>query len=251
MQKQGGKQDVFKPLSSLSDVVAHRTELLTKYQNKAWAERYRRLVNQVMQAEASVMPGSEALAVAVARNFAKLMSYKDEYEVARLHTSPEFLARLRETFEDGANFRYNLAPPLFSKRDPVTGNLVKREFGPWVLTVFKVLAKMKGLRGTVMDVFGYTSERKMERRLIDAYEEEIGRLIAGLNRDNHRVAVAIAELPAQIRGYGHVKEANVEKVAGLLKPLREQFENPSIQPSAKKKVIPVRVAATVEERATL
>lgn len=249
LQKHGGKQENIKPLTSLPEIVAHRSELLTNYQSAAWAQRYRRLVSQVAHAEASVMPGSDALAVAVARSFAKLMSYKDEYEVARLHASEAFQAHLREAFEDGANYRYNLAPPLLAKRDPVTGNLVKREFGPWVLSVFKVLAKMKGLRGTALDIFGYTAERKMERRLIDAYEVEMGRLIKELNSDNHRIAVEIAELPMQIRGYGHVKEANVEKVAGLLKSLREQFANPQARSSATKKVIPVRAVAVAKDAA--
>lgn len=248
--EQGSKQEKFKLLSSLPEIVAHRSDLLTQYQNAAWAQRYRQLVTRVAQAEAAVMPGSDALAIAVARNFAKLMSYKDEYEVARLHASPEFQTRLREAFEDGANYRYNLAPPLFARRDPVTGHLVKREFGSWMLGVFKVLARMKGLRGTVLDIFGYTAERKMERRLIDAYEAELESLIKALSADNHPVAVEIAELPAQIRGYGHVKEANAEKAAALLKLLREQFANPTARTAGSKKFFTVHQIAVAAKETT-
>jgi len=244
--KQGGGQEKFTPLSSLSEILAHRSAQLTNYQNAKWAERYRRLVKRVAQQEAAVIPGSDALAIAVARNFAKLMSYKDEYEVARLHASVEFQRRLQDAFEDGANYRYNLAPPLLAKRDPLTGKLIKREFGPWVLNVFKVLARMKGLRGSALDIFGYTEERKMERRLIDDYESEIDALVKTLSAENHAVAVEIAELPEQIRGYGHVKEANVKKAMDTLKLLRAQFEDPSIRTAAKKKVFAVHNIAAAE-----
>src|SRR3546814_17415445 len=116
----------------------------------------------------------------VARNFAKLMSYKDEYEVARLHADPAFRQQLKDAFEDGAKLRYNLAPPLFSKRDPQTGHLLKREFGPWMGKAFALLARFKGLRGTAVDIFSYTEERKMERALIDHYEAQMEMVAAVL-----------------------------------------------------------------------
>jgi indolepyruvate ferredoxin oxidoreductase len=205
----------FKPLTGLDDIVAHRTALLTDYQDARWAERYRRLVDEMAAAEERVIPGKTALSVMVARNFAKLMSYKDEYEVARLHTDPAFKRRLAETFEDGAKLRYNLAPPLFAKRDPQTGHLLKREFGSWIGPVFGMLAKGKRLRGTAFDPFGRTAERRMERLLIDEYETLMREVATGLSPANHAAAVELASLPAQIRGFGHVKEANVEKVRAL------------------------------------
>ena len=217
----------FKPLTGLDDIVSHRVALLTKYQNAVWAKRYRRLVEKVVLAEQQAVPGSDALAVAVARNFAKLMSYKDEYEVARLHSDPAFKAKLRETFAEGAHYRYNLAPPLFSRRDPETGHLQKREFGPWVGHVFSVLARFKGLRGTLLDPFGHTAERKMERQLIDQYEQRLLELIGRLTPANHASAVQIASLPTQIRGFGHVKEANVQKVRDLEPQLLAAFNDPA------------------------
>lgn len=205
----------FKPLTALADIVTHRTNLLTAYQNQAWAARYRRLVDLVVVAEAKTVPGSDKLAVMVARNFAKLMSYKDEYEVGRLHSDPAFKAEIAANFEDGAKLRYNLAPPLFSKRDPQTGHLRKREFGQWMGTAFGLLARMKGLRGTAFDPFGRTAERKMERALISEYEARMEMVAGQLTAGNHAAAVELASLPAQIRGFGHVKEANVEKVRAL------------------------------------
>lgn len=234
--KQSGQEEVVEPLSSFEEILAHRTGLLSKYQNTDWAERYRRVASEIASAEASVAPGANALAVAVGRNLAKLMTYKDEYEVARLHTDPEFLAKLKETFEDGARYRYNLAPPLFAKRDPKTGHLMKKEFGSWVIGVFKVLAKMKNLRGTRLDIFGYTAERKMERGLIEIFISEFEEIAKKLNADNYQVAIRIAELPEQIRGYGHIKETNVTKVMTLLNNLRDEFRNPS-DPDAKKKSV--------------
>ncbi|MDB5687429.1 MAG: indolepyruvate ferredoxin oxidoreductase, partial [Rhizorhabdus sp.] len=218
-----------KPLTALADIVAHRTDLLTAYQNKAWADRYRRLVDTVAAAEARATPGTETLSVMVARNFAKLMAYKDEYEVARLHADPAFKRQLAEQFEDGARLRYNLAPPLFSKRDPQTGELQKREFGAWMGTAFTVLAKLKGLRGTAFDIFGYTDERKMERGLIDHYEALMTMVASELTPANHAAAVELASLPAQIRGYGHVKHANVEKIRAIEPQIVEKFKKVSSQ----------------------
>lgn len=222
----------FKPLAELGDIIAHRTDLLTAYQDATYAARYRALVDEVAAAEARVMPGSKTLAVMVARNFAKLMAYKDEYEVARLHADPAFKRELAATFEDGAKLRYNLAPPLFSKRDPQTGHLLKREFGPWVGKLFPLLAKGKALRGTMLDPFGHTAERKMERALIDHYEAQLREVAAALTPANHKFAVELASLPAQIRGYGHVKEAAVEKVRVLEANVLKRFREAGTPPAA-------------------
>tara|TARA_R110000772_G_scaffold31812_9_gene78225 strand:- start:546 stop:3470 length:2925 start_codon:yes stop_codon:yes gene_type:complete len=217
----------FTPLSKLEDIVDHRMELLTNYQDSEYADRYRNLVERVASAEKTAQPGSDELAIMVARNFAKLMSYKDEYEVARLHTDPAMRAKLEAAFEPGARYRYNLAPPLISKRDPETGELQKREFGPWVFHLFKILKRMKGLRGSKLDIFGYTEERRMERRLVDEYEGRLTQIVDALSADNHSLAVQIASIPGQIRGYGHVKEGNARDADALNIQLMEKFESQS------------------------
>ncbi len=231
----------FQPLTNLREIVEHRSALLTDYQNAAYAARYRALVDEIAAAEARIMPGSDALAIMVARNFAKLMAYKDEYEVARLHADPAFRRELAVTFEDGARIRYNLAPPLFSRRDPDTGHLLKREFGPWVGKLFPLLAKGKRLRGTILDPFGRTDERRMERALIDEYEARMRGIAVALTPSNHKIAVEAASLPAQIRGYGHVKEAAVERVRGLEVSVMERFRNAASVPQTNEES---RVAAT-------
>jgi indolepyruvate ferredoxin oxidoreductase len=149
------------------------------------------------------------LSMAVAKYYFKLMAYKDEYEVARLYTDGRFLEQVKSQFEGDFKFKFNLAPPLFAKKD-AKGQLVKQEFGAWMLGAFKVLAKLKGLRGGAFDVFGHTAERKMERALIVEYRAMIEALLPSLNGANHATAVELANLPEQIRGFGHVKEKAVE-----------------------------------------
>ena len=198
---------------TLDEIVAHRVEFLTGYQDAAYAERYRALVQRVRGAEAEKTPGPDGLAEAVARGYAKLLAYKDEYEVARLYTQTDFRRKLEAAFEDKYTIRVHLAPPMLAKRDPATGHLRKHAFGPWMLRAFAILARLKRLRGTPLDVFGYQRHRRLERRLIRDYEQRVDELLAGLNRDNHPIAVEIASLPEQIRGFEHIKEANVRKVS--------------------------------------
>ena len=213
-----------RPLTRLEDIVQHRAALLTHYQDAAYAERYRRLVNLVSAAENSVAPGRTQLAVAVARNFAKLLAYKDEYEVGRLYSDPAFAKALSSVFEDGMKLRYNLAPPLFARRDARTGLPKKSEYGPWVATAFRVLARLKGLRGTVFDPFGRSAERKMERALIDRYESRLEKTAAQLSPDNYLTAIELAELPGTIRGFGHVKLASADRARALEERLVSQFD---------------------------
>lgn len=213
----------FVPMTNLAEIVAHRSALLTAYQDAALAERYRGFVEDIAVTERQIMPGSTMLAVTIARNLAKLMAYKDEYEVARLHSDPTALAELRATFEDGAKLKYNLAPPIFAKRDPQTGLLLKREFGPWVGKLFPLLAKGKRLRGTALDPFGWTAERKMERALVEDYIASMRQIAEALSEANHKIAIEAASLPAQIRGYGHVKEAAVAQVRALEASIMERF----------------------------
>ncbi|MCA3254700.1 MAG: 2-oxoacid:acceptor oxidoreductase family protein, partial [Alphaproteobacteria bacterium] len=189
------------PLSqTLDELIAKRVADLTAYQDAAYAARYRALVERVRQT------GDEALAEAVARSYYKLLAYKDEYEVARLYSDGRFQAALEAQFGGDYRKSVQLSPPLFARTDPATGRPKKYSFGPWAFRVFAVLAKFKGLRGTALDPFGYTHERKAERQLIADYEASVDRLLAGLTADNSCLAVEIASVPMSIRGFGPVKE---------------------------------------------
>jgi indolepyruvate ferredoxin oxidoreductase len=191
--------------TSLDEQIARRVKFLTDYQNEAYAHRYKALVDKVLDVEKQKTPAFTSLTQAVARYAFKLMAYKDEYEVARLYTSGDFEKKIRDTFEGDYKIHFHLAPPLLAKKD-ADGHLRKAEYGPWVFKAFRVLAKLKGLRGGALDVFGYTAERKMERQLIADYFVQIDELLAGLDNENHALAVDIASIPEHIRGYGHVKE---------------------------------------------
>jgi indolepyruvate ferredoxin oxidoreductase len=196
---------------SLAETLSRRVEFLTGYQNAAYAAEYRRVVDAVSAREAAVMPNSKRLADAVARNLFKLMAYKDEYEVARLHADPAFLEKLEAQFEPGFKLKYHLAPPLFAKKNE-KGELVKQAYGGWMRPAFGLLAKLKGLRGTPLDVFGYTEERRTERALVGEYRALVDELLASLSAERLGDAVALAALPEEIRGYGHVKERNLKAV---------------------------------------
>jgi indolepyruvate ferredoxin oxidoreductase len=206
---------------NLETIVRRRVALLTDYQDAAYAKRYEAFVEKVRAAEAKVSAG-EALTKAVARYLFKLMAYKDEYEVARLYTNGEFEKRLNETFEGAFTIKYNLAPPLFAKRD-AQGHLIKSQFGPWMRAAFKLLAKLKFLRGGALDVFGRTAERRMERQLIEDYEKSMEAALANLSTENLALAIELASLPEQIRGFGHVKDASLEKVRKRWRALDEML----------------------------
>jgi len=195
--------------TSLDEVIARRERLLTDYQDAAYAARYRALVERVRSTEQRVAPSSTALTEAVARYYAKLLAYKDEYEVARLHTDPAFLAGLHAQFAGGGRLSVHLAPPLLSPRDKATGLPRKREFGPWVWPLFRVLARLKGLRGTRWDIFGRTAERRAERQLIADYEATIAEILAKFDTRTLPVAIDLARLPERIRGYGYVKDRHI------------------------------------------
>ncbi len=213
---------------TLDDLIAHREKLLTEYQDSAYAQRYRQLVDLVRKTEAERTPGKTDLSAAVARYFAKVMAYKDEYEVARLYTSGDFEKLVKDSFQgDEIKLKFNLAPPIISKKDPVTGHLLKQEFPGWTLKAFKQLAKLKGLRGGALDVFGKTDERKMERQLIIDYKNCIEGLLSRLNPENHALAVEIAKIPEHIRGYGHVKEAHYAKAKTQWDALMTEWQKPT------------------------
>ena len=194
---------------NLDELVARRVEFLTAYQDAAYAQKYRGFVDKVRAAEAPL--NSKKLSEAVARYLFKLMAYKDEYEVARLHSDPTFLAGITAQFEGDYKLNYHLAPPLTSKKN-AAGELQKSKFGPSMLTGFKWLAKLKGLRGTAFDVFGRTEERKTERALIGEYKATVEELLRTLNAQNLALAAEIARLPEEIRGYGHVKDRHLTAV---------------------------------------
>jgi indolepyruvate ferredoxin oxidoreductase len=208
----------------LAAVVERRAAFLADYHDAAYAQRYRDSIAMIEAAETARARGCSGLAQAVARNLFKLMAYKDEYEVARLYTDGAFLEKLHRQFEGNFRLEYHLAPPLLASRDPVTGELRKRAFGPWMFVAFKLLARLRRLRGTAFDIFGRTQERRMERQLIVDYEAIVCELATVLTPDNHALAVEIASLPEQIRGFGHIKTRNVEKAkareADLLGMLR-------------------------------
>ena len=194
--------------STLDEIVSDRAQRLTAYQNAAYAERYRELVERVRKADSDTQ---QRLSKAVARYYFKLLAYKDEYEVARLYSDATFRKHLEAQFEGDYQLQFHLAPSWLSKPEAVTGQPRKRSFGPWMLKAFGVLARFKFLRGSALDPFGHSAERRLERELIEEYEANVAYLLAELNTGNYRTAVALAEIPEQIRGYGHVKEAALAK----------------------------------------
>ncbi len=211
--------------TTLDEMLARRRVFLTDYQNADYAQRYLNLVARVRSAEQSKTPGATTLTEAVARYAFKLMAYKDEYEVARLYSQPEFWAQIGKTFDGEFKVHFNLAPPLFSNKD-ADGNLLKSEYGPWIRHAFKLLKNFKFLRGTALDPFGRTDERRMERQLIVDYTVTVEELIGGLNRDNHRLAVQLAQIPEHIRGFGHVKEQHLKAAREQWNMLLAQWRNP-------------------------
>ncbi len=209
----------------LDEVIARRVDFLTDYQSAGYARRYRRLVDEVRQSEAD-KTGGEALTDAVARSLFKLMAYKDEYEVARLFTGAIFRQELEEQFEGDYRLEFHLAPPFLSKPDPDTGEVGKRRFGPWMMTAFRQLARLRRLRGTPLDVFGYQDERRLDRNLVADYRDTVAALIAGLTPENRDLAVRIAALPQKMRGFGHVKARNVREAKAEEDALMAAFRNP-------------------------
>jgi len=212
---------------SLDEVIQRRVEFLVDYQNAAYGERYRVLVERVRQAEAQRSKGASGLTDTVARSYFKLMAYKDEYEVARLYTQTGFAQRIAAQFEGDYQLRFHLAPPLLAKRDPVTGELRKREYGPWMFGAFKLLARLRGLRGTALDLFGHTQERRIERQLIRDYERLIDEIVERLSPASHALAVQLAGIPEEIRGFGHVKLRNLAAARARQEMLLAQLRAPA------------------------
>ncbi len=227
-----GRYDDKPKAFELEGFIERRIADLTAYQNKAYANRYADWIERIRAAEKQAVPGSTALTEAVARGLFKLMAYKDEYEVARLYTDGRFEKAVRETFADGGNIKFHLAPPLLAERDPDTGHLKKKEYGAWIMSAFRFLSGLKGLRGTALDIFGYSAERKMERQLIADYEKQLAEIANNLSAENHAAALQLAGLPMRMRGFGHIKEANVKAAKACEEDLIATFRDPGRAPQA-------------------
>jgi len=208
---------------SLDELVAKRVEFLTGYQDGAYAAEYKAFVDKVRAAEAK-LGQSKALSEAVARYLFKLMAYKDEYEVARLHTDPAFLAKIEAMFEGDYKLVHHLAPPLTAQRND-KGELVKKAYGPWVRKAFGVLAKLKGLRGGALDLFARSAERRTEVALIGEYRACIDELLSTLDAAKLPLAAEIARIPEEIRGYGHVKERHLKAARAKWDTLMAQWRS--------------------------
>ena len=195
----------------LGDLIASRRARLVGYQDEAYAARYEKLVRVVQQAEQKTGAGKQTFTRAVAMNAYKLMAYKDEYEVARLYSGGEFERSVRAQFDGELKLSFHLAPPIFSRRDPVTGHLIKRKFGAWMMPAFRMLAGLKGLRGGALDLFGHSPERRDERLLVELYSGLVEQLVTKLDTVGYDKALALAKVPEVIRGFGHVKERGMRE----------------------------------------
>jgi len=228
-----GQDEVVAPKTldgmSLDEVIAHRSAFLIEYQNAALAKRYRGLVKRVRDAATDGGYG-DALPRAVAVNYAKLLAYKDEYEVARLFTDGKFEKQLRDQFEGEFKFNFNLAPPILGGAKDALGRPKKRAFGAWMMPVFRTLAKLRFLRGTPLDIFGYSPDRKLERDLIAGYEKDVVTVLGLLSPVTHDTAVEILSLPDRIRGYGPVKEKAVADAKARYAQLAADLVNPPPAP---------------------
>ncbi len=208
----------------LIETLERRVAFLTDYQNEDYGSRYLNECQIVNGAEVTRATGQTQLSDAVARNLFKLMAYKDEYEVARLYTDGSFLKQVAATFDgDNLRFEFHLAPPFLARRDKTTGLPRKMSFGPWMMPLFRLLAKLKFLRGTAFDLFGYTAERRTERRLLEDYRTLLREIAGNLTPQNHHLAVALASIPEKIRGFGHVKQRHLAAAKAEEAMLLEQF----------------------------
>lgn len=209
----------------LDAIVARETEWLTAYQNRAYAKRYQDMVEQARAADQSVANQRPEFALAVARTFGHLLAYKDEYEVARLYTETDFILNLQAKFKGPSRLRLHLAPPMLARRDKVTGQPRKMEFGEWVLPLLKVMAKLRRLRGSRLDIFGFTRERRMQRQWIEDYEALIGDLCQRLTAGNYATAVELAGLARGLKGFGHVKQAKFIELQARQQQLLTQIQS--------------------------
>jgi indolepyruvate ferredoxin oxidoreductase len=214
---------------SLDEIIAHRSHHLTDYQNAELAERYRKLVSQARDVARGRGFGEE-LPRAVAINYAKLLAYKDEYEVARLYTDGRFEKQIRDQFDGDFKISFNLAPPLLGGKKDGLGRPKKRVFGAWMMRAFRLLAKMRVLRGTAFDIFGHSADRRLERDLIAGYEKDVAHILSVVSSETLDVAIEILSLPDRIRGYGPVKEKAVKDAQARYAQLAADLANPPPAP---------------------
>ncbi len=224
--------EIDKDKYGLKDIIKDRKSFLKNYQNESYANSYIDFVNKTIASENKIDKGKEDLSIAVSKYLYKLMAYKDEYEVARLYTNGDFKEKLSNAFEGKLKLKFHVAPPLFAPKDPNTGKLKKITVGSWILPIFKVLSKLKFLRGTILDPFGKTKERKMERLLINQYKKDLTKILNELDTKNISLAVQIASIPEMIRGYGHVKEENMKKAEQKRKELLGIWNSKEDKPSS-------------------
>ncbi|MBV1898130.1 MAG: indolepyruvate ferredoxin oxidoreductase family protein [Cycloclasticus sp.] len=236
--EQGATTPEWEVLSATTDELISRREAdLVAYQSKSYAKKFTKLIDKVREAEAKLAGDSDEITQAAARYLYKLMAYKDELEVARLYTDGTWANEVKENFSGDYKIKFHMAPPLISKRDPITGQLKKREFGGWMLSALKVASKFKGLRHTPLNPFGYSAERKEDKALLKQYKAVLNQIITGLTEENKEVALEMARVPEFVRGYGHVRTESVEVAEGRWKTLDNHFNNPM-------KVIKVKTGTT-------
>ncbi|NWH07356.1 MAG: indolepyruvate ferredoxin oxidoreductase family protein [Alphaproteobacteria bacterium] len=223
----GLEADVMRPFArSLAELIARRSDFLAAYQNRAYAQKFETLIAHLRKAEEQRVPGRTGLAEAAAKSLFKLMAYKDEYEVARLYTDGSFERKIAENFAGNFKIKYHLAPPVLAQADPDTGIPKKVAFGPWMKWGFHLLASLKRLRGTPLDIFGYTQERRLERQMIEDYEALLRDIAANLKPENHAHAVRLASAAQEVKGFGHVKLANYKKMKENETALKAAFATP-------------------------
>ena len=216
-----------RPSTTLDEIVAARVKLLTGYQNAELAERYKALVERVRKVEDQRGPAGTRLAEAVARNYAKLLAYKDEYEVARLYAEAAFAAGLNQQFEGDYKLKFHLAPPLFAQRDPQDRpSASSRSSAPGCCRPSRCWRSSSSCAARRSTSSATATERKTERALIGQYESLVDELLAGLTPANHALAVKLASMPDDIRGYGHVKDAHLAKAKRKEADLLAQWRNP-------------------------
>ena len=218
---------------SVDQIVSHRAEQLVAHTGQPLADRYRALVGRVRKAELALGAG-DALTRAVAHNYHRLLAVKDEWEVARLYRHPDFKAALHAEFEGNYTLRYHIGAWPFARRNKTTGRVDKGELGPWAMSAFAVLARLKALRGTLLDPFRHAPERQLERSLIAQHEADVDRLLEKLHLDGIGVAVEIASLPSLVRGYGHVRNRQANEASERRERLFEDWS--AIQQSLNAKV---------------
>ncbi|PCM45396.1 indolepyruvate ferredoxin oxidoreductase family protein [Marinobacter sp. ANT_B65] len=209
---EGGVEDVKQEEPGLDELIAVRHKHLVNYQNRRWADRYTSLVSQVREAEEALGETSQLLTLAVARQLYRFMAFKDEYEVARLFAETDFMKEVNNTFEGDFKVHFHLAPPIMNRGLDAQGRPRKRQFGPWMFRAFRLLAKFRMLRGTPIDPFSYSADRKMDRALLKNYEQLVERIVRELNVSNYDTFLQLAELASEVRGYGPVREQAAEAV---------------------------------------